>query len=78
MLLKKVLNENKPKLLTESKTYSAYSTIFKYNNAEYQREIAETCLDSKTSKNKQLYIGFRIIRAVNITSLLRRIIHSLQ
>ena len=44
-LLKKVLNEKKPKLLTESKTYSAYSTIFKYNNAEYQREIAETCLD---------------------------------
>ena len=68
MLLKKVLNENKPKLLTESeiyfdsrqtdlicKTYSAYSTKFKHNNAEYQKEIAETCFDSKTSK-KNNYI----------------------
>ena len=28
----------------------AYSTIFKHSNAEYTKEIAETCLDSKTSK----------------------------
>ena len=37
------------------KTYGAYSTIFRHKNAEYQKDIAETCLDSKTSKKATIY-----------------------
>ena len=67
MVLKKVLHENKLKLLTESKRYIltpdkpisfakyiVLIALFKHNNVEYKKEIAETFLDSKTSKKNYI------------------------